>query len=342
MNLAQSLEAQVTKLGATHLSYVRVESLIAVAELNSISPLQLQSATSNETRRMSGLLEPAAVAIPESMRSKEFDSYRKHQGGWSLRLPQIADVRTECGPDQPVPFLLICYFGWDASLPEPKFTHDEDAIQTLRTLLEGYLTGDKCSAQGELGAQASPERVTVWVDRPLLMQDALTRAQVMHFRALSKIARKNNRRFELTRVQSGSIQHWKASVLPQQEQRGVKVQFGNGEMGVFPGDGANEELFDEPPPVTIEQVYDSLWRPKRHVQDIEHQLLPELRGFRGSVLEGDEDAQNELLCDVPADQGDSRGQPGAGGDETRARKGNVAGAPSDDDLVGSPADGLLH
>ncbi len=286
-HVAKALEQALAQFSGTPLQYVRVEALIAINDLNGITPLQVQTAVSNESRRMSGHFESSPVFIPQSMQSKTLDAYRRHQSGWSMKLPQFNDVWTEIGPDQPASFLLIAYFGWERSLPEPAFTDGaETAKFRLQSLLEGYLSGDRCTSHGEMGANASTDRVRVAVDKPLFIQDALTRAQAMQFQVMAKRAERAHCQFDLKHEQRATIQHWTARILPLQPQPQPQSQ---SQSGVHFDQRtlaavracANADQFDEPPKVLIEQIYEGFWRPQRHVIDIEQQLRPGFQSPHG-------------------------------------------------------------
>jgi hypothetical protein len=267
--------------------------MISVTELNAVTPLQIQSAVSNETRRLNGDFKVSSVHIPEAMRCAKFDAFRKHQGGWSMKLEQTDDLWTVVGPSQPVAFLIIGYFGWDRLLPSPMFVdHSLVGNQKLCSLIEGYLAQDRCSSEGELGAYATPDRVRVEVGKPMWVHEALTKAQEMQFKAMEQRAVQTRSGFEYNLEQRGSILHWTARVSPIQSE----FQFDAG--GLSPAHtSTNFSLVDTH---SVEHVYDAFWRPARHVREIELRLVPRqmpsiAQGNPITVSSEDDNARNGNL-----------------------------------------------
>jgi hypothetical protein len=233
--------------------------------------LQIQSAISNETRRLSGDFTASSVHIPEAMKTVKFDAFRKHQGGWSMKLAQTDDLYTVVGPNQPVAFLIIGYFGWDRFLPSPLFVdHSLVGKQKLCSLLEGYLAQDRCSSNGELGTYATPDRVHVEVGKPMWVHEALTKAQAMQFKTMEQRAVKSQSRFEYKFEQRGSILHWTARVSQ------IQSEFQFDAAGQSSASAtANFGLIDTNSVAVVEHVYDAFWRPEGHVREIELQLIPQ-------------------------------------------------------------------
>jgi hypothetical protein len=280
VNVTKEIEKSLALCSETPLVYARVESMIAVCDMNGFTPLQIQTAVSNETRRLSGDFKASEVQIPEFMKSTKFDSYRRHQGGWSLKLPQADDLWTVVGPNQPVAFLLIVYLGWNRLLPGPKLSDPSPVErQRLRNLLQGYLAQDRVSGDGELGTFATPERVQVEVGRPMWMDDALTQAQVMQFKQMANWADKTQCSFDLKHEQRATIHHWTARTSPIQ----FEFPFDRYCPESTCGGSANSGLFAEQPIAVVEHIYDGFWRPDRHVQQIEQQVLS---GQSGAPIAG--------------------------------------------------------
>jgi hypothetical protein len=300
-HVARFIEQALATCCATPLAFARVEAMIALDDMNSVTPLQVQTAVNNESRRVSGDFSPTAVHIPESMRSKTYDSFRNHQAGWSLKLPQVQDVWTEIGPDKPVAFLLVVYMGWPRHLRSPVFTDGQHAgRQKLQALLEGYLAQDTYSGNGEIGAHPKQGRVNVRVDHPMFIHDALTTAQTMQFQTMAKRASESKRSFELTSEQRGFIQHWIARISPLQDAFAAP-KFSNEQSGS--AGPANIEYFgsSDAPRVVVEQIYDAFWRPEGHVLDIENAIRKRLQKIPASghiEIDGNENkAQRQYSFD---------------------------------------------
>jgi hypothetical protein len=271
-HVAQAIEQSLSMSSSTPFAFARVESMICVTDLNCITPLQIQSAVSNESRRMTGDFKRVAFDIPETMKSTRFDAFRKHQGGWSLQMPQLHEVWTDVGPNQSVSFLIIGYFGWDCYLPFPVFVdYPNGGAQRLRTILEGYLAQDGCSNHGELGFQAATDRVEVEVGRLTWMHEALTQAQAMQFAVMKRRAQKVQGSFSLRREQRGNVQHWAASIAPaQMELRVAAVRENSAVATNVTGGRLNDQKA-----CVVEHIYDAFWRPESHISEIEKLVLAE-------------------------------------------------------------------
>jgi hypothetical protein len=292
-HFARAIEQSLAMCSATPLAFARVESMIAVSDLNGITPLQVQSSVSNESRRLSGTFQATEVAIPESMKTVKFDAYRKHQGGWSMKLPQVDEVWKFTGPNHPVAYLIIGYFGWDSYLPRPVFLdHSPVGRHRLRSLIEGYLVQDKCSSKGELGCNVAPDRVQVEVGKLKWIHESLTAAQVMQFKAMEQRAGRTQSRFDLTLERRASILHWKSRISP------LQFEFPFDTNGVAPTRMAdtNSGLFAEQPTAAIEHVYDGFWRPDGHIGEIEQQVLHEQRRI---AVQGDQKSNANDSVDIP-------------------------------------------
>jgi hypothetical protein len=296
-HVANSIEQSLAMCSATPIAYARVESMICVTDLNGITPLQVQTATSNESRRMNGDFKGISVHIPEAMRSTKFDAYRKHQGGWSLQLPQVDEVWTEVGPNQPVAFLIIGYFAWDCYLPSPLFVdHSKEGALKLRTLIEGYLAQDRCASDGELGSHAASDRVQVEVGKLRWMHEALTEAQTTQFAVMEKRAGHTQSSFALKREQRGSILHWTATISPAQ----FELPFQRSHVKSASTGSTSAGLFCEQPTSMVESIYDAFWRPESHVREIEQRVLAgqsctQVAGNRESVSHDSLDLPGEKL-----------------------------------------------
>jgi len=264
--VTRALEHALAMYSCTPLAYVRAESLIAVHELNSITPLQVQSALVREGMRLEGTFQKTAVDIPSELRCKEYNPYRRHQGNWSLNLAQLAELWGTVGPETPCSYLIIGYYGWDLRLASPIFSDPwEQGQQKLTSLLEGYLARDTASRVGEVGLRASPERTVVEVGRPMWIHEALTQAQAMQFKRMSQSASQTQGKFALHHEQRGSLFHWMASISRSDE--------GTKHCDPFQSICSEPvQEFEEPLPSAVEQIYDGFWRPARHVMDIHRQV----------------------------------------------------------------------
>jgi hypothetical protein len=295
-HVARAIEKSLAMCSATPLAFARVESMICLNDLNGITPLQVQAATSNESRRMNGDFKDIAVQIPDSMSSKTFNGYRRHQGGWSLQLPQVDDVWTEVGPNQPVSFLIIGYLGWDCYLPSPLFVdHSKEGALKLRTLIEGYLAQDRCSGDGELGSYAAPDRVQVEVGKPTWIHEALTEAQAMQFAIMEKSAGKTQSSFALKREQYGSILHWTGTISPMQHE----LPFSRSHVNSAGTESASGGLSCEQPTAVVESIYDAFWRPESHALEIEQRVLVDQCGIQ---IEGNRKPALNDSADLPSEK----------------------------------------
>lgn len=188
-----------------------------------------------------------------------------------MKLAQTHDLWTVVGPNQPVAFLIIGYFGWDRFLPSPLFVdHSPVGKQKLCSLLEGYLAQDRCSSNGELGAYATPGRVHAEVGTPMWVHEALTKAQAMQFKVMEQRAVSSQSRFECKVEHRGSILHWTARAS--QDQSEFQLDAGDKSSASVT---ANSGLIDTNSVAVVEHVYDAFWRPEGHVREIELQLAPQ-------------------------------------------------------------------
>jgi hypothetical protein len=270
LHVVQEIENALAHFSSTPLAGVRVESIIAVDDLNGITPLQVQTAMVRETRKMSGEFEPTAVEIPQDMLNPRFDLIRRHQAGWSLNLPQRQEFALPVGGSRAVAYLVIAFFSWDRDIPAPLL--DDPWMlgeRRLQSLLEGYFAQDSCSSAGEAGRNASPNRTTVSVGQPAFIQTALTNAQKMLYEKIASTAHEKGDSFELKVESRASVLHWQATVNSNVTQPNASTLGEKNEAPIVPSlmSGDHEVL------AVVEHIYDSTWRPQSHIDEVKQGVL---------------------------------------------------------------------
>jgi hypothetical protein len=265
--VAKEIECALAQQSITPLARVRVESMICLDDLLGINPLQVQAALSHETRRMSGLFEPAKVQIPEGIVDTRFDRIRQHQGGWSLNLPQHHEFTVSADDIRPAAFLLIGYFSWDRNLGAPRFDDPHDiGRKRLESLLEGYFAQDACSVTGELGQGAHSGRTRLVVGQPMLLEQAITFAQMMQFQSMALKAKRDGNSFSCSVLRGAFSVNSRAEVRVNMDHRtavpGAEGVTFPGALGMQIPDDADAQMF------SVEHVYGDTWRPEFHIETI--------------------------------------------------------------------------
>jgi hypothetical protein len=255
----------------TPLASLRVESIIAIDDLNGVTPLQVQEALTREARKMSGQFEPDKIEIPQAMTNPRHDLVRQHQGRWSLNLPQRHEIAVPVGGTRPGAFLVVAFYSWDRNFDAPKFDDPwMSGHRRLKALLEGYLSQDSYNEVGESGRNASPERTLVEVGKPAFIQSALTQSQIMLYQNMAVDARERGDSFGIKVEQLASVLHWNATTISNANQPSDFASNPENASFAFPPYSC---MVDDELLTVVEHVYDSTWRPQSHIDEIQQGAL---------------------------------------------------------------------
>jgi hypothetical protein len=286
VHIRREIESALAMFSCTPLASVSVESIIAIDDLNGITPLQVQEALTREARKMSAQFEPDQVEVPQTMANPRHDLIRQHQANWSLNLPQRQEIAVPVGGTRPAAFLVVAFFSWDRNFDAPKFDGPwMSGHRRLQELLEGYLSQDICSEVGESGRNAGPERTLVEVGRPAFIQSALTRAQIMLYQNMTEDALARGDSFGLKVEQHASVLHWHATTVSNANQSSdFNLEPENASLA-FPPYSCTD---DDELLTVVEHVYDSTWRPQSHIDEIQRgalEVVEKTKSFETSMID---------------------------------------------------------
>jgi hypothetical protein len=285
-HVRSEIESALAMFCCTPLASLRVESIIAIDDLNGVTPLQVQESLTREARKMSGQFEPDKIEIPEAMTNPRHDLVRQHQGRWSLNLQQRQEIAVPVGGTRPGAFLVVAFYSWDRNFDAPKFDDPRMAgSRRLQELLEGYLSQDTCSEVGESGRNAGSERTLVEVGKPTFIQSALTQSQIMLYQNMAEDARERGDSFGLKVEQRASVLHWNATVVSNANQPSdLNSNFENASLP-FPPYSCTD---DDELLTVVEHVYDSTWRPQSHIDEIQQgamELVEKAKSLEPSMID---------------------------------------------------------